>query len=187
MESVCFLGFTVSRYGIYVDPLKVKAILKLPPPSNISQLPSLQEKVNFLRRFISNYVVITKGFMWLLKKGVPFGWDDRAQCSFDVLKNALVSTQLLSPLEYSQDFILYLVASESTIGMVLIQEDESKKEEVIPYLSKGLISVELHYSHVERLALVVVHASNISTKTYSCELPLSSQTLILCNIFLLAK
>ena len=64
--------------GIHVDPLKVKAIMHLPPPRIILQLQSLQGKANFLCRFIVNYTKITKGFMRLLKKGVPFIYDDRS-------------------------------------------------------------------------------------------------------------
>jgi hypothetical protein len=67
------LGFIVSTTGIMVDPLKVVAIIQFPPPPcTILQLQSLQGKVNFLRRFIANYAEITKGFMHLLKKDVPF-------------------------------------------------------------------------------------------------------------------
>jgi hypothetical protein len=55
-----------------VDPLKVEAILQLPPPCTIRHLQGLQGKTDFLRRFIVNYVNITKGFMRLLKKYTPF-------------------------------------------------------------------------------------------------------------------
>ena len=44
-----------------------------------------------------------------------------------------------------------------TIGMVLVQEDEELQEHVIYYLSQNLIDVEIHYSHVEKLALATVH------------------------------
>ena len=70
------LGFIVSKHGIMVDPLKVEAILQLSPPRIVRQLQSLQGKTNFLRKFIANYAEITKGFMHLLKKEVPFYWDD---------------------------------------------------------------------------------------------------------------
>jgi len=73
------LGFIVLTEGIHVDPFKVEAIIQLPPQSSIRQLQSLQGKANFLRRFIANYAKITKGFMCLLKKGVPFLWDDFVQ------------------------------------------------------------------------------------------------------------
>jgi hypothetical protein len=140
-----------------VDPLKVEAIVQLPPPRTILQLQSLQGKANFLRRFIANYAEITKGFMRLLKKDVPFHWDDAAQCSFEALKHALTTAPLLRPPNYNKDFLLYLAAAESTIGMVLVQEDDFLSEYVIYYLSRGLVGPELNYSHIEKLVLAAVH------------------------------
>jgi hypothetical protein len=51
-----------------------------------------------------------------------------------------------------------MVVSEETIGMVQVQEDDELHEHVIYYLSRSLVGPELNYSHVENLALVVVHA-----------------------------
>jgi hypothetical protein len=103
------LGFILSTKGIMVDPLKVEAIVQLPPPRTIPQLQSLQGKANFLRHFVVNYVEIMKEFMHLLKKGVPFYWDEATQLSFDVLKHALTSSPLLNPPDYGKDLLLYLV------------------------------------------------------------------------------
>jgi hypothetical protein len=55
-----------------VDPLKVEAILNMPPPSTLHQLQSLQGKDIFLRQFIPNYVELTKCFTKLCKKGHDF-------------------------------------------------------------------------------------------------------------------
>ena len=63
----------------------------------------------------------------------------------------------MRPPNYSCDFILYLATSDSTIGVVLIQEDNKLQEHVIYYLSHALIGPELTYSHVEKLALVAVY------------------------------
>ena len=73
------------------------------------------------------------------------------------MKKALSSAPVLSPPDYSKDFILYLATSEATIGMVLVQEDDSLQEHAIYYLSRSLVKVELSYAHVEKLALVAVH------------------------------
>ena len=73
--------------------------------------------------------------MRLLKKDTTFCWDEQAQESFDALKWALASAPVISPPEYSRDFILYVVASMETIGMVLVQEDEELQEHFIYYLS----------------------------------------------------
>jgi hypothetical protein len=156
VESDRLLGFIVSIHGIRVDPLKVEAILNLPPPSTLRQLQSLQGKANFLRRFIPNYAELMKGFTRLLKKGYEFVWDDTANKAFEALKLALTRTPLLFPPDYSRDYFLYLAASDSTIAMVLVQEDDSHDEHVIYYLSRSLMTTETKYLHVEKLALAVV-------------------------------
>jgi hypothetical protein len=158
VESDRLLGFIVSRQGIRVDPLKVEAILNLPPPSSLRQLQSLQGKANFLRRFIPNYAEITRGFTRLLKKGSEFVWDTVANNAFEALKLSLMKAPLLFPPDYSRDYFLYLAASEYTIGMVLIQEDDAHDEHVVYYLSRSLTSTEIKYQHVEKLALAAVQA-----------------------------
>jgi hypothetical protein len=157
VKSGRLLRFLVFETRIMVDPLKVEAILQLPPSCMIRQLQGLQGKDNFMHRFTVNYANMTKGFMRLLKKDTPFIWDERAQESFDTLKKSLVSAPLLKSPDYSRDYFLYISASEETIGMVLVQEDYELHEHVIYYLIRNLVGPELNYSHVEKLALDVVH------------------------------
>ena len=77
--------------------------------------------------------------MRLLKKDTPFYWDEQAQESFDALKRSLASAPVISPADYSRDFLLYMGTSLEMIGMVLVQEDEEIQEHVIYYLSRNLI------------------------------------------------
>ena len=50
-----FLGFMVYKRGIEVGQKSMKAIDEAVPPTNKTQLQSLINKINFIRRFISNY------------------------------------------------------------------------------------------------------------------------------------
>jgi hypothetical protein len=136
--------------------LKVKVILNLPPPFSLRQLQSLQGKANFLHRFIPNYVELTLGFTRLLTKGYEFVWDTTANKSFNDLKLTLTRTPLLFPPNYSHDYFLYLAASDYTISMVLVQEDDSHDEHVIYYLIRSLTTIKSKYLHVEKLALATV-------------------------------
>lgn len=111
------------------------AIVNFPPPSSLHQLQSLQGKENFLCRSIPNYAKLAKGFTHLLKKGVPFIWDDISKKSFDALKATLISAPLLHPLNYHHDYLLYLAAPDNTIGMVLVQDGDGGNEYVMYYLS----------------------------------------------------
>ena len=65
---------------------------------------------------------------------------------------------MLSPPYYSREFLIYLGASQETVGMVLVQEDEELHEHVIYYLSQNLIDAKLRYTHIEKLDLATVHA-----------------------------
>lgn len=87
--------------------------------------------------------------MRLLKKGVPFIWDDRAQRSFNALKAALISMPVISPPNNQGDFHLYLAASDTIVGMVLVQADTVHIEHVIYYLSHRLVDAELRYPYIE--------------------------------------
>ena len=83
------------------------------------------------------------------------GWN-RTTCVRGI-KESFVSAPLLHPIDYSHDFILYLAASESTIGVVLVQEDDELQEHVVYYHSCALAGPEIQYSHVEKLALAAVY------------------------------
>lgn len=92
----------------------------MPSHSNILQLQGLQGKYNFLRIFIPNYSEMAKGFTCLLKKEIPFHWDQVAQASFDALKDTLIRASLMYSPNYQNDYYLYLTAVDTTIGMVLV-------------------------------------------------------------------
>jgi hypothetical protein len=142
VESNRILGFIGSLHLIRVDPLKFEAILNLPPHSTLRKLQSLQGKEFFLCWFIPNYTKLMLGFTQLLKKGYKFIWDDTTNKAFEALKLALTHTPLLFPPDYSRDYFLYLAASDSTISMVLVQEDDSHDEHAIYYLSRSLTTTK---------------------------------------------
>ena len=129
-----------------MDPLKIAAIVALPPPAKNIELQSLQGKENFLCRFMCNFSEKTHGYMHLLKKDSPFFWDDQAQWAFDNLKHALTHSPVIHPPDYSKDFLLYIAASTTTIAMVLVQDNHDGQEHTIDYASKNLMDSETRYS-----------------------------------------
>lgn len=68
---------------------------------------------------------------------------------------------LISP-DYQRHYFLYLDVAISIIAaMVFIQEDDMGIEHPIYYLSWNLNNTEIQYTHVEKLALVVVQSIHI--------------------------
>ena len=101
--------------------------------------------------------------MCLLNKDTPSIWDEQAWESFNALKKSLALALMLSPPDYSHEFLLYVTAYQEMIGMVLGQEDDELQEHVVYYFSWNLIDVKLKYSHVEKLSLMTVHAIPVET------------------------
>ena len=62
--------------------------------------------------------------MRLLNKDTPFVWDDLAQHMLNNIKHTIMYTHVLQPPNYTKEYSMYVVASVSTIGMVLVQKDE---------------------------------------------------------------
>ena len=60
---------------------------------------------------------------------------------------------------YGKLLILYISAIETSLGILLAQEDNNNKERAIYYLSHTLISYEMNYSIIEKACLAVVFAS----------------------------
>jgi hypothetical protein len=80
-----FLGFLVHEGGIEVGKKSMKAIDEVVPPTNLKELQSLLGKINFVRRFISNFSQKVLPFSPLLKlkKDQKFIWGDEQQKAFD--------------------------------------------------------------------------------------------------------
>ena len=103
---------------------------------------------------------MAKGFTRLLKKEVPFHWDQVAQASFDAIKDSLVRASLMYPPNDQNDYFVYIIAAETSIAMVLVKVEDGI-EHPIYYLSRNLNDKKFKYSYVEKLALVVVQAIQI--------------------------
>ncbi|XP_020080912.1 uncharacterized protein LOC109704570 [Ananas comosus] len=147
-----FLGFIVRYRGIEVDPDKIKAIIEMPHPKSLKQLRSLQGKLAYIRRFISNLSGRIHPFSKLMKKGAAFNWDDSCQ------KPYLLNPPVLAAPIRGRPLILYIAATPSSLGAMLAQVNEEGKEVACYYLSRVMIGAENNYSPVEKLCLALIFA-----------------------------
>ncbi|KAM1343604.1 hypothetical protein ACFX2F_007784 [Malus domestica] len=153
-----FLGFIVKHRGIEMDQSKIKAIQSMPEPRNLHELKSLQGRLAFIRRFISNLAGRCQPFSRLMKKDVPFVWDKACNNVFESIKKYLSSPPVLGAPVLGKPLILYIVAQESSVGALLAQENESQKEGALYYLSRMLTDAELNYSPIEKMCLALMFA-----------------------------
>ena len=90
MEEGKLLGHIVSPEGIKIDPERVKAIQLIDILRNKNSIQSFIGKINFLRRFIPNFVEIVKYITDMLKKDAEIKWILEERESFKKIKQAIV-------------------------------------------------------------------------------------------------
>ena len=93
----------------------------------------------------------------MLVKDAPFIFNDDCSNAFNRLKEALVSTPIISPLDWALPFEIMCDASDHAMGAVLGQRKDNKLH-VIYYASRILVEAQLNYTTIkkEMLALVFV-------------------------------
>ncbi|XP_073120324.1 uncharacterized protein [Henckelia pumila] len=151
-----FLGFIVRHRGIEIEQAKIDAILKMPGPRNIHELKSLQGKLAYIRRFISNLAGRCQPFSLLMKKGVPFKWDESCENAFKSIKDYLMKPPVLAAPVPERQLTLYITAQERSVGALLAQDNDDGKEAALYYLSRMMTPNELNYSPIEKLCLALI-------------------------------
>ncbi|RVW32511.1 Transposon Ty3-G Gag-Pol polyprotein [Vitis vinifera] len=96
LDRISFLGHVVSNDGISVDPGKVDAVANWRRPSTVTEIRSFLGLAGYYRRFIEGFSKIALPLTKLTQKGVKFEWSDDCECSFQELKNRLVSAPILT-------------------------------------------------------------------------------------------
>ena len=122
LTSGKLLGHIISKYGINIDPSRVNAIHKVVLARNRKEIQYFLGKVNFVRRFIPNFVEIVRDITRMLKKGVDIKWIAEARHSFEEIKRALTQAPVLISRDFSKEFLVFTFASKNTIAKVLLQK-----------------------------------------------------------------
>ena len=91
----------------------------------------------------------------MIKKNLVFKWGPAEKDAFDSIKQSIINTLALSTPNFSNHFILYTLASDSSYAAVLTQINDQNPEAPISFYSSNLQGVELNYSEVEKQASVV--------------------------------
>nr|GFB28291.1 reverse transcriptase domain-containing protein [Tanacetum cinerariifolium] len=118
------LGHKISKKGIEVDKAKIKVILKLPHPMTVKGIRSFLGHAGFYRRFIKDFLKISRPMTHLLEKNSPFIFSNECIQAFRTLKDKLTKAPILTALNLDQPFELMCDASDYAVGAVLGQRIE---------------------------------------------------------------
>jgi len=156
-KELDLLGYSISGDGIKAQPEKTSAINQLQPPTNISELRRFMGMCSYYRQLVPNFSRIAEPLHALTRLNVPWAWTTEHQESFDELKNALCSGNVMAHPNPQNPYILYTDACNTSIGGVLCQEDESGIERPIQYISAQLTSTQRKWSTSEKECYAIVY------------------------------
>ncbi len=151
-----FLGHFVDGDSIHTVDSTIAAVQKFPTTKSVMNVRSFLGIAGYYRAFGKNFVSITSPLTRLLKKDVPFLWNDAQQHNFTTLKDALTHAPIFVFPGYKLPFTMSTDVSALGMGAVLMKTEEGKRPHAIAYASRLLASAESKYSvtHLEALAVV---------------------------------
>jgi ribonuclease HI len=157
-----FLGCLVSTKGIEANPSKIKAILRMEPPSTKKGAQRLTGRLASLNRFVSRSAERNLPFFEVLKLAKVFQLGPIQQKAFEELKQYLIDLTTLAPPVPGAPLLLYVAASHSAVSAALVQEKlEGQVEKQVPvyFISKVLSLSKKNYTELEKVLYAVLMAS----------------------------
>lgn len=138
-----FLGFIVTKDGIKVDPMKIRAIQDMTSPICKMDVQQLTGKLAALNRFISILSGKCRTFFNLHQKKQNFKRKLKCQMAFDHIKIYLSSVPTLSPPVPGEKLYLYTANTSTTVSAVLVRVKENRERQI--YFNKVLPTRESYF------------------------------------------
>ena len=107
MEEGTFLGFVISPEGITIELGRIEAIKAIVLPHNKKCMQSFLGKINFVRRFIFDFIEIVKTLQEMIKKDFNFKWTNERREVSEKIKEAIAKAPTLWIPNFNNEFILY--------------------------------------------------------------------------------
>ena len=123
------LGHICTYEGRVADPSRIQAIQDWPVPTTVSEVRAFLGTCGVLRIFIKNYTLIARPLIHLTRKDVPFEIGPEQLAAIDSLKQAIIDSPALRPLDYETDrpVILAVDSCMNGAGYILLQVGENGK------------------------------------------------------------
>ncbi|XP_076949749.1 uncharacterized protein LOC143622512 [Bidens hawaiensis] len=149
------------REGFKANPDKVQAIARMPSPSSLKDVQTLNGRLVALNRFLVNHAAKSKPFVSTLRnclKKAHFKWTPKAEKAFLEVKKCRMELPTLTAPQDGEPLTLYLSAPDIAVGVVLLT-DRKTVQTPIYYVSRTLADAETRYSMLEKLVLALVYAA----------------------------
>ena len=146
-----YLSQIIDGDGIRIDPGKVKAIVDMTEPTDVSELRRFLGMVNQLMKFCPDLAEKTHALRELLRKQNAWIWGQPQKRAFNVLKDKLSSNRVLALYDPKRETIVSADASSFGLGSVLLQRQLTGEMRPVAYASRSMTDTERRYAQIEKL------------------------------------
>lgn len=158
LNRIVYLGYIIDSDGIRPNDENMRAIKEYPIPTNTKNVHGFLGLCSYFRKFIQNFAVIAKPLYDLVKKDTEFVFGSVQLETFQMLKDKLLATPILSIYGPNLETELHCDASSIGFGAILLQRQNDGRFHPVFYFSKRTTDVESRYHSYELETLAIVYA-----------------------------
>jgi hypothetical protein len=157
-KSVDYLGHMIRPDRLQMDPAKVKVIQDWPEPRKVKDIQSFLGFANFYRQYIHNYSDIVVPLTHLTWKNIPWNFDESCKLAFLTLKQAFISTPVLTHYKPGCPLVIETDASDYALAAILSQVESNGEIHPVTYLSQTFSDTELNYDTHDKELMAIYEA-----------------------------
>ncbi|KAL6731117.1 hypothetical protein Aduo_002022 [Ancylostoma duodenale] len=158
MLQIRYLGCIIDKNGRHPDPEKIEVICQMPVRKNVAEVRSFLGMISYYGWLEAEMRRLRAPLNALLKKNVPFKWNEECEAAFTRAKEVLASDLLLTHFDSSLEIVVAADASDYGIGAVILHRMPDGTEKAICHASRSLTAAEKNYGRVEKEGLALIFA-----------------------------
>ena len=156
--TVEYLGHEIGQGQVKPVRAKIDAIVNYSEPKDKKSLMRYLWAVGYYRRFCVNFSTITYPLTELLAKNVKYIWSEECSNAFNKIKRLLTTSPVLITADYTEQFTLFVDASDVGAGAVITQRGNDETDHPVSFYSKKFDKHQRNYSTIEKECLSLILA-----------------------------
>ncbi len=119
VDTVEFLGYTITQNKVTVSENKIKAIKEYPVPKSIKDIKKFLRLAGFYRKVLPNFSELVAPLTVMQCKNVTFYWICDCHKSFDKVISLLFSSPIVDMPNPKLPYIVKVDSSKFGVGCIL--------------------------------------------------------------------
>ena len=154
LDSVAYMGHILSAQGLSPDPDKVRAVVAMPPPTDVQGVQRLIGVFTYLSKFMPRLSTVCEPLRRLTDKDGEFDWMPQHDKALSTIKALITQAPVLHFYDVNKDVTIECDSSDVGLGAVLMQDLH-----LTAYASRALTPTERNYAQIEKECLAIVYAT----------------------------